>query len=749
MLLLLQFKQGAMKNLVFLVLVFSINFCSGQILSGKVSDISGKGLSGVVATLGTGDRHAHTDDNGNFWIDGCKAGDTLNFYHMVYECEPYILASLAEPLKITMTDRNFILDKVEIHQSKEVAALVSKIDLVHQPVQHAQELMRLVPGLFIGQHAGGGKAEQIFLRGFDIDHGTDINLSVDGMPVNMVSHAHGQGYADLHFVIPETLNDISYGKGPYDLTKGNFATAGHVAFTTKEKISNSQAIVEAGQFNTFRTMAMLKLVEAEKNDAYMAADYNQTNGPFDSPQAFKRINLFGKFNQKLGNLDKLTVQLSHFQSQWDASGQIPQRAVDAGLIGRFGAIDNTEGGQTNRSNFSMVHTKYLSPRSSIRSQVYYSKYNFELYSNFTLFLRDSLNGDQIKQKESRDIYGLDWQYVKDLSWGNALLSLKILGGLRHDNVVNNELSYTYQRKNTLETVALGDVDESNIYAGAQLGYEYGHLSIQGGVRWDRMEFNYRDKVTNLYSLNSGQKSTISPKITLQYDVTRNMKWYLKAGRGFHSNDSRVTLANQVNNAMPAATGADLGVVSKILKKVVVTGALWYLKLDQEFVYVGDEGIIEPSGRTERKGIDLGVRWQVLPSLFVYSDFNTCKAKSIDDEEGNNYIPLAPTTTMTGGVSAQIVDQLNVGLRFRYMGNRAANEDYSITAKGYAVADVNVLYQVKNLSLGIDIINVFNTEWNETQFATESRLRGEANPVEEIHFTPGYPFMAKFKLGITW
>ncbi|MBK7009654.1 MAG: TonB-dependent receptor [Saprospiraceae bacterium] len=738
-----------MKYLFLLVLIFSCNFCSGQIISGKVSDVSGKGLSGVVVTLGTSDRHAHTDDNGNFWMDGCKAGDTLYFYQMVYECEPYILTSLAETLKITMTDRNFILDKVEIHQSKEVAALVSKIDLVHQPVQHAQELMRLVPGLFIGQHAGGGKAEQIFLRGFDIDHGTDIHLSVDGMPVNMVSHAHGQGYADLHFVIPETLNDISYGKGPYDVAKGNFATAGHVAFTTKEKISNSQAIIEAGQFNTFRTMAMLKLVEGEKNDAYMAADYNQTNGPFDSPQAFKRINLFGKFNQKLGNLDKLTVQLSHFQSQWDASGQIPQRAVDAGLISRFGAIDKTEGGQTNRSNLSLVHTKYLSPRSSLRSQVFYSKYNFELFSNFTLFLRDSLNGDQIKQKESRDIYGVDLQFVRDMSWGNALLSLKVLGGLRHDNVVNNELSYTYQRKNTLETVALGDVDESNIYAGAQLGYEYGHFSIQGGVRMDRLEFNYRDKVTALYLLNSGQKTTISPKITLQYDVSRNMKWYLKAGRGFHSNDSRVTLANQVKNAMPAATGADLGVVSKILKKVVFTGALWYLSLDQEFVYVGDEGIIEPSGRTERKGIDLGLRWQPLSSLFIYGDLNTCKAKSVDDEEGSNNIPLAPTTTMTGGMSAQILDQLNVGFRFRYMGNRAANEDYSITAKGYTVADVNVLYQLKNLSLGIDIINVFNTAWNETQFATESRLRGEANPVEEIHFTPGYPFMAKFKLGISW
>lgn len=738
-----------MKKTITAIWVMLASVGYGQVISGKIRDIQGNGISQVVITLGTSDKHTHCDDSGNFWMEGINEGDTLHFYHMVYECEPLVITNVNEPIQVVMEERNFLLEKVEIHQSKEVAALVSKIDLVHQPVQHAQELMRLVPGLFIGQHAGGGKAEQIFLRGFDIDHGTDIQLTVDGMPVNMVSHAHGQGYADLHFVIPETLNDISYGKGPYDVTKGNFATAGHIAFTTREKIEKNAATLEIGQFNTVRMMTMLKLWEAEKNDAYMAADFNQTDGPFDSPQAFKRMNLFAKLNQKLGNLDKLTVQVSHFQSQWDASGQVPQRAVDSGVIGRFGAIDNTEGGQTGRSNVNLIYNKYLSPGSSMRSQVFYSHYRFDLFSNFTFFLRDSVNGDQIRQKENREIYGMDWQYIRDMHWGNALFSLKLLGGVRYDNVQDNELSYTYQRKNTLETIALGDVDENNIYAGAQTNYELGHLSISGGVRVDRLAFNYRDRVKAQYALNTGQKALLSPKITFQYNVSRHMKWYLKAGRGFHSNDSRVTLARQVANAMPAATGVDLGMVSKVFKKVVLTGALWYLKLDQEFVYVGDEGIIEPSGRTERKGVDLGIRFQPHSSLFIYGDFNTCEAKSIDEEEGNNYIPLAPTTTMTGGVSAQIADGLNLGLRFRYMGNRAANEDYSITATGYTVADVNLLYQMKNMSLGIDINNVFNAPWNETQFATESRLKNEVEAVEEIHFTPGYPFMARVKLGISW
>ena len=192
----------------------------------------------------------------------------------------------------------------------------------------------------------------------------------------------------------------------------------------------------------------------------------------------------------------------------------------------------------------------------------------------------------------------------------------------------------------METVALGDVDESNFYLGAQAGYEIGKLSIQGGFRIDRLLFNYRDAVPANYVLNQGEKSRISPKINLQYDISNQVKCYLKAGRGFHSNDARVTLSGQVANAMPVATGADLGMVSKVWKKLVVTAALWYLKLDQEFVYVGDEGIIEPSGRTtERKGIDLGLRYQPFSTLFLFADYNTCKAISVDDEIGNNFIPL--------------------------------------------------------------------------------------------------------------
>ncbi|MEO1653079.1 MAG: TonB-dependent receptor plug domain-containing protein, partial [Bacteroidota bacterium] len=246
----------------------------------------------------------------------------------------------------------------------------------------AQEILRRVPGLFIGQHAGGGKAEQIFLRGFDIDHGTDVNLTVDGMPVNMVSHAHGQGYADMHFLIPETIDQIDFGKGPYYAHKGNFNTAGYVDFETKNRLDNSLVKLEYGRFNTFRSVGLFNLVNTEKNNAYLAAEYTLTDGPFDASQNFTRFNLMGKYTGQVSSRDRFSLLVSHFTSKWDASGQIPNRAVDAGLIGRFGAIDDTEGGSTTRTNVMGEFIRNLNANTFLKSHAFYSHYTFELFSNF-------------------------------------------------------------------------------------------------------------------------------------------------------------------------------------------------------------------------------------------------------------------------------------------------------------------------------------------------------------------------------
>ncbi|MBC7849899.1 MAG: TonB-dependent receptor plug domain-containing protein, partial [Chitinophagaceae bacterium] len=249
---------------------------------------------------------------------------------------------------------------------------ISRIDLNLQPARSAQDILRTVPGLFIGQHQGGGKSEQIFLRGFDIDHGTDINVTVDGMPVNMVSHAHGQGYADLHFLIPELTGTVDYGKGPYFTQYGNLGTAGYVSLNTLNSLDKSTIKLEGGQFNTFRALAMIDLFSDKAKDkgtnAYIASEFLYSDGPFEVPQHFNRFNLFGKFNTMLGKKNRLSLSASTLSSDWDASGQVPQRAIDNGSISRFGYIDSTEGGYTSRTNANIELASYLSPSTTFENQ---------------------------------------------------------------------------------------------------------------------------------------------------------------------------------------------------------------------------------------------------------------------------------------------------------------------------------------------------------------------------------------------
>ena len=599
-----------------------------------------------------------------------------------------------------------------------------------------------MPGLFIGQHAGGGKAEQIFLRGFDIDHGTDIGITVDGLPVNMVSHAHGQGYADLHFVIPETVDKIDFGKGPYYADKGNFATAGYVNFKTKRNLDHSSIKIEKGQFSTNRILGMFDVLNNKKHDAYIATEYISTDGPFESPQNFNRINLFGKYTGNITPLDKLGVTFSHLTSKWDASGQIPQRAVDLGMISRFGAIDDTEGGNTGRTNVMINYEKFIDEQSFIKSSIFYSKYDFELYSNFTFFLEDEINGDQIKQKESRNIYGLNSDYYRSFSFNEVEATLQAGVNLRNDQSNNNELSHTLNRSQTLAQIQFGNINETNLGTYINTNFYYKKWTFNPSIRLDYFDFQYNDALQTTYLTQTSSKTIISPKLNVLYDYTQNLQLYLKGGKGFHSNDTRVILAQNGKETLPSAYGLDAGLVWKPVPKLLVNTAYWYLFLEQEFVYVGDAGIVEPSGKTRRQGIDLSIRYQPLKWLFWNFDTNYTHARSIEEEIGNDYIPLAPDFIIESGLSAIHKSGIYGGANVRHIKDRPANEDNSIIAEGYTVVDLNMGYKWKSLNFSIQIQNLLNTEWNETQFATESRLQNETTAVEEIHFTPGSPFFIK-------
>ena len=331
----------------------------GQALKGTITDHNKLPVAEVsVINLSNG-KHTHSNDKGFFIMDQLEPGDTVQTWHLSYETAIVIYDPGQAEINLELEPKSISLDEIIVSPSSNGLNLISNLDIKTSPINSSQDLLKQVPGLFISQHAGGGKAEQIFLRGFDIDHGTDVNITVDGMPVNMASHAHGQGYTDLHFLIPETVDEIDFGKGPYYSDQGNFNTAGYVKFGTKKRLDDSEIKTELGMFNTRRLLGMFKLMNDDSKSAYLASEYILTDGPFESPQNFSRINLFGKFNGQVSDTENVGFTASYFTSSWDASGQIPVRAVEDGSITRFGAIDDTEGGNTSRTNILFNYDKYL------------------------------------------------------------------------------------------------------------------------------------------------------------------------------------------------------------------------------------------------------------------------------------------------------------------------------------------------------------------------------------------------------
>lgn len=729
-----------MKNILAILFFLQATLIYSQIQKGAVLDSLNNPIENAYILNLRTKAHAHTDDFGKFSIENTTIKDTLTVSALGFEKQTFPIET--NDIKIILIPSIFKLDEVVVNSKLSAMNIISKIDLAVTPVKSSQEILRKVPGLFIGQHAGGGKAEQIFLRGFDIDHGTDIALNVDGMPVNMVSHAHGQGYADLHFVIPETIDKIDFGKGSYYASKGDFSTAGYVSFKTKERIDDSSVGVEVGQFNALRIHGIFDLLEPKsKNSAYIATEYMLTDGPFESPQNFKRINILGKYNYNLLNNGKVSFLASHFTSNWDASGQIPQRLVDNGTISRFGAVDNTEGGETQRTNFNVSLVKPIEENLSLKTNVYFSNYQFKLYSNFTFFLNDPINGDQIRQKEFRNIYGLNSEFNQKMRLGNLQLGL----GFRNDETSNSELSHTLNRNVVLENIKLGDINQTNLFSYLNAEINFGKLKVNPSIRLDHFKFNYQDKLQEKYTNLSVDKTRLSPKLNFIYTHNNNLQLFLKSGYGFHSNDARVVVSQLGKEILPSSFGSDLGILFKPLPKLIVNSSVWLLKLQQEFVYVGDEGVVEPSGKTMRKGIDLGIRYQFNNYLFFDSDLTYTHARSIEEPEGLNYIPLAPDFTTTAGISLKDYKNWSGGIQYRYLKSRPANEDNSIVALGYGITDANINYEWKNFTFGLSAENILNVKWNETQFATESQLQNESQSVTEIHFTPGTPFNLKGKV----
>jgi hypothetical protein len=754
-------KRILIYLLFFCITSFSV-YAQEGVLKGVVTDSLSNPVPFVSIMLEGNNikQTAFTDELGNFkFTKLAEAQYQIIFFCMGYE-RKIITADVKNdkenniPLVIKLNHSTILLSEVEVTGSKNIGQTMNSInsmDLLLRPVNSAQDLMKLVPGLFIAQHQGGGKAEQIFLRGFDCDHGTDFAVFWDGIPVNMPSHAHGQGYADDHFMIPETIDQLDVFKGTYNTMFGDFATTGVASFTTKDFIDN-MIKVEYGNYGYDRMMGVINLIGKDKHflskykeNAYISAEqsYNAASY-FVNPQNYKRFTVFGKYYGQLSPKTTLTFEGSYFNSAWYGSGQVPARAITEGLITRFGALDPSEGGQTDRTNVNAILKTTFDNGGILKNQVYYSYYQLNLFTDFTFFLVDSIHGDGINQwDKGRNICGYNGSYElnKDL-WGNNLKSVIGLTTRIDDGIIG--LRHQEQRV-ILDTATLGRLYEQNACLYVDETYNLSsNLVLNAGCRADIFYYNYSDVRGEMYDSLDGTKTTpkISPKLNLYYNLNPDVQFFIRSGYGFHSNDARVVVTHPNVDPLPTALGYEIGSTFKPIKSMMVNAALWGIHLQNELTYDQDVAQDVINGPTQRYGADLSIRQQIAKVLFFDIDLNYSHGRFTDSAKGKAYIPLAPTFTSVAGLTVKS-KKFSCSLRYRYIDNRPANNENTVVALGYFLMDAVAKYRLKRYEFSVTVQNIFNVNWNEAEFDTTTRLKvnGVLEPVggyDDLCFTPGAP-----------
>jgi outer membrane receptor protein involved in Fe transport len=634
-------------------------------------------------------------------------------------------------------------------------------DLALRPIRRPADILEVAPGLAVVQHAGGGKANQYLLRGFDADHGTDVALTIDGVPVNNPTHAHGQGYADLNFVIPEVVERVEVDKGPYFVEHGDFATAGAVNLVTRRAAAENSATFQAGRFDIFRGL-VIGGGELAGADTLLAVEGYGQDGPFENPEDYTRYNLFARAGVERDDRGG-DLTFTSYRGSWNASGQIPLRAVRAGTLDRFGSVDPTEGGTSQRHQ--LYGRAWWRPDADTEARLlaYGAYYDLDLFSNFTFFARDPENGDQIEQKDKRFFGGGEARLAHRLRLGRRGVELAGALGLRGDNIAN-QLSYTRARR-FLSPVTDHNVGQVDAYGWVRADVTWTPwLRTLVGLRLDDLYLDVDNDLQQatdpeLRGQGTEHELVVSPKASVvlspftESSRLAATQLFVNYGEGFHSNDARGVVRTQDPvDPTAKARGGELGARTRLLDRLDLAAALWLLDLESEIVFVGDEGTTEPSGATRRWGGELEARLHILDWLFLDLDYTRTVARFRFAPDGEDRVPLSPRWTLAGGLAARRDDGLFGSLRVRAISSRPANEDGSLEAAGYTVWDLQLgkTWELPRWRIGdravrltarIDLINLFDRDYREAQFATTSRLPGEAAPVEDIGFTPGYPLTA--------
>lgn len=620
-----------------------------------------------------------------------------------------------------------------------------------QPQGRPAQVLRLIPGFVAVEHSGGaGKGDQYFLRGFDGDHGTDVAFFSDGMPINFRSHAHGQGYADLNFIIPETIDGLDVHKGTYLPEFGDFDTAGAVNFRTRQVVKEGIVQAAGGQFDTQRYMLMFSPTKDRIRTLFAGEGY-YTNGPFLNDNRYFRANLLGKITTNFSSRDEVSLTATFHKAQWNASGEIPLRAVSAGTLDRFGAIDPSEGGKTLRSTARLNYHYDTHSGGQFFANAYAQYYTFDLYTNFTFFLHDPINGDGIQQHDNRVMYGGDIGYTQRAEV-LGVPSVGTIGVQTRLDDIHARLG-TQVRRNPLGTTMDSDILEASYapYIKAEV-QPLSWMRVTGGFRAETFTFDVRNRCPDCAEQPAGRRtsSIVLPKANLIFGPWLRSEFFANYGEGYHSNDARSVVASGSSPFARART-YEVGVRSKPWGPdgIEFVTTLWGIDLKSELVFVGDEGTTESRGASRRRGVEVAARGQLWGPIYLNGSLTWSKAEFNNGEA----IPLAPELTAYGAILVQWPEGLRSQIQATYLGVRPLIEDRSAKAPSWIDIDLSERYILPiKLSHGrleafLFIQNLLNTKWEQATFYFESRLRNEAAGVNDIHFVPGNPRF--FMGGLAW
>ena len=630
---------------------------------------------------------------------------------------------------------------------------VGAAELRGRPITREGELLETVPGVIVTQHSGEGKANQYFVRGFNLDHGTDFQTRLEGMPLNLPSHGHGQGYTDLNFLIPEMVEYLDYKLGVYHPEVGDFGSAGAAEFHLLSTLDHPFANVEYGA-NGLARLATGRSLPLGAGNLLIGGEGKAYDGPWELKENIRKFSGIARYSIASGASQFSILGLA-YHNRWNSNDQIPLRAVTDGAISRLGQIDSSDGGASQRYSLS-GSWRHLAANSTQLVQLFGVYSDLTLFSNFTYFLNNPIRGDQFSQTDHRVILGGNATHVQAVEALGAAHTLSIGVQTRADIINGLGLFHTEHRER-FETVRLDDVRETGtgVYVQAESRWTDRFRSMIG-ARADGYTFS----VSSDRPENSGRRTAgiLSPKASLIFTPTSGSEIYVSGGFGFHSNDARGTTirvdpknGDSVARVDPLvrSRGAEFGMRVTPVTGLRSTASVWLLNLDSELLFTGDAGITEPAAASRRRGVTFANFYRPVPELSLDADVSFARARFVGVEAGQANIPGALENVVAAGVTyTPRASGLFSAVRLRHFGSYPLIEDNTSRAQADNLVNADVGYQLRSgTRLQLSILNLLNARADDIQYSYSSRLRGESSDgVEDVHFHPVEPLQVRLTVG---